>query len=76
MNWSLCREHSYKNKSSVILIDDIFSELDETRRQNMLNLLQGENQLIITMVEKKIIENMFPSIRYFSIDEPGMIVPL
>ena len=39
-----------KEKKSVILIDDIFSELDENRRNSMIDLLQGEGQIIFTMV--------------------------
>lgn len=65
-----------KKQSSVLLIDDIFSELDEKRRHNMLHLLKGENQLIITMVEKKLIEDMFEKIQYFSINDSGKVVTL
>ena len=34
----------------VILVDDIFSELDAGRRNNMVNVLSGGNQVIFTMV--------------------------
>jgi DNA replication and repair protein RecF len=34
----------------VILVDDIFSELDSSRRNNMVNVLSGGNQVIFTMV--------------------------
>lgn len=56
-------------KKSIILIDDIFSELDEIRRFNMIDLLINEGQLIFTMVNR---EN-FPihengNIKYFKID--------
>jgi DNA replication and repair protein RecF len=40
-----------KQKKSIILIDDIFSELDEIRRNSMIDLLQGEGQIIFTMVK-------------------------
>ncbi len=43
---------SLRNKKSIILIDDIFSELDEKRRSNMIDLLMKEGQLIFTMVDK------------------------
>jgi len=43
-----------KNKKSVILIDDIFSELDGKRRYNMLDLLTEKGQLIFTMVNPRI----------------------
>lgn len=43
-----------KNIKSVIIVDDIFSELDEKRRYNMLDLLTGKGQLIFTMVNSDI----------------------
>ena len=45
------------NKEAVILVDDIFSELDENRRKNMVNLLSRENQVIFTMVNINFIDN-------------------
>lgn len=33
----------------VLLVDDIFSELDEKRRANMIDLLRGGNQVIFTV---------------------------
>ncbi|HPS56492.1 MAG TPA: DNA replication and repair protein RecF [Spirochaetota bacterium] len=65
---------SMRNKKSIILIDDIFSELDEIRRFNMIDLLMSEGQLIFTMVNR---EN-FPldkigNIKYFKIDNGELI---
>lgn len=65
---------SMKDKKSIILVDDIFSELDEIRRLNMIDLLMTEGQLIFTMVNR---EN-FPlarsgSIKYFKIDNGELI---
>jgi len=37
-------------KKTVILVDDIFSELDEKRRKNMVDILKKGNQVIFTMV--------------------------
>ncbi|MBP7734820.1 MAG: DNA replication and repair protein RecF [Spirochaetes bacterium] len=37
-------------KKSVILVDDIFSELDERRRSKMIDILRRGNQIIFTMV--------------------------
>jgi DNA replication and repair protein RecF len=37
-------------KKSVILVDDIFSELDEKRRSKMIDILCRGNQIIFTMV--------------------------
>lgn len=39
-----------KGKKSIILIDDIFSELDEKRREKIIEVLQRGNQIIFTMV--------------------------
>ena len=39
-----------KKTKAVILIDDIFSELDEIRRSKMIDLLRRGNQIIFTMV--------------------------
>jgi len=39
-----------KQKNSIILVDDIFSELDEKRRDGMIELLKNEGQIIFTMV--------------------------
>jgi DNA replication and repair protein RecF len=37
-------------KKPVLLIDDIFSELDAKRKSNMIESISGNNQIIITMV--------------------------
>jgi DNA replication and repair protein RecF len=39
-----------KQKKCIILVDDIFSELDEKRRDGMIELLKDEGQIIFTMV--------------------------
>jgi DNA replication and repair protein RecF len=39
-----------KQKKCIILVDDIFSELDEKRRDGMMELLKDEGQIIFTMV--------------------------
>lgn len=60
-------------KKSIILIDDIFSELDEKRRSNMIDILIKEGQLIFTMVDKnslKITHDIQP--RFFSISEGSL----
>lgn len=40
---------SAKNKKAVVLVDDIFSELDVIRKKNMINLFNRGNQVIMTM---------------------------
>ena len=44
-------------KKAIILVDDIFSELDEKRRKSMIKLLSRENQVIFTMVNMNFIDN-------------------
>ncbi len=38
-------------KRVIIMVDDIFSELDRIRRENMFGILDRDNQVIFTMVE-------------------------
>lgn len=40
-----------KQGKPVILVDDIFSELDEKRKSHLLTALRGDNQVFFTMVE-------------------------
>jgi recombinational DNA repair ATPase RecF len=37
------------NKKAVILIDDIFSELDRLRRHNLIRLMKNQNQVLFTV---------------------------
>jgi DNA replication and repair protein RecF len=39
-----------KGKKSIILVDDIFSELDEKRRSTLIDILRRGNQILFTMV--------------------------
>lgn len=39
-----------KGKKAVILVDDIFSELDDSRKSRVIDLLRRGNQIIFTMV--------------------------
>jgi DNA replication and repair protein RecF len=40
-----------RKKKTVILVDDIFSELDFDRRKSLLSILQRGNQVIFTMID-------------------------
>jgi DNA replication and repair protein RecF len=42
-----------KNKNSILLLDDVFSELDIKRNKNLLNLLYSLEQVIITTTNTK-----------------------
>ena len=41
------------NCKSILLVDDIFSELDDNRKQNMISILSKGNQVIFTMVHEQ-----------------------
>ncbi len=57
-----------KGEKSIILIDDIFSELDEKRRTNMIDLLKDKGQLIFTMVNSDYIKKDMPgNVKTFSV---------
>jgi len=58
-----------KNKKSIILVDDIFSELDEKRRKSMIELLQNEGQIIFTMVNNFYNKNLFLKSKQFSVEK-------
>ena len=62
-----------KEKKSIILVDDIFSELDEKRRSNMIDLLKDKSQLIFTMVNPDYIKSGIPGdLKIFTVQN-GMI---
>ncbi len=55
-----------KGDYPIILLDDVFSELDSQRREFLLKNLEGK-QVIITLTNADIGEN-FPNARYFEIE--------
>ncbi len=58
-----------KQKKSIILVDDIFSELDEKRRSNMIDMLKNKSQLIFTMVNSDYIKKgILGDLKIFSVD--------
>jgi recombinational DNA repair ATPase RecF len=55
------------------MVDDIFSELDETRRENMVQILKRDNQVLFTMVDGRLIETeRFGECARFSVSENGV----
>jgi DNA replication and repair protein RecF len=63
-----------KNKKSVILMDDIFSELDEIRRSRIIDVLHGGNQIIFTMVHfDPVALHNFGEYRGFRVEAPGKV---
>lgn len=42
---------NFKQTSPIILLDDVFSDLDNTKKNNLLNHIQGDMQVIITTTD-------------------------
>jgi DNA replication and repair protein RecF len=61
-------------KKAVILVDDIFSELDDKRRRNLLVFLTGGNQVIFSMIDSRefLIHELKPY-KIYSIEKNGVI---
>ncbi|MBQ9181697.1 MAG: DNA replication/repair protein RecF [Bacilli bacterium] len=52
----------YKNSTPILLLDDIFSELDDSKKNNLLKYINNDIQVIITTtdlnkISKKILKN-------------------
>lgn len=58
-----------KKKKCIILVDDIFSELDEKRRKSMIDLLKNEGQIIFTMVNHFYDKSILLKSKQFSVDK-------
>ncbi|HOO70595.1 MAG TPA: DNA replication/repair protein RecF [Spirochaetota bacterium] len=62
---------------AVLLVDDIFSELDKKRRKNMLDVLTQGNQIIFTMVHRDIADSVdFKASKIFCVESPGNVSDL
>lgn len=58
----------------VVMIDDVFSELDTKRRENLVKSLHGGNQVIFTMVDTGSLDPVaFESARMFTIGHNGTV---
>lgn len=58
----------------VLMVDDVFSELDPERRENLVDSLHGENQVIFTMVNTGAIDtSSFNGARIFNVGPGGSI---
>ncbi len=58
-----------KKKKCIILVDDIFSELDEKRRNSMIDLLKNEGQIIFTMVNHFYDKSILLKSKQFSVEK-------
>lgn len=43
----------YKNNNPILLLDDVFSELDDIKKNSLLKYLKNDNQIIITTTDLK-----------------------
>ncbi len=43
----------YKDNNPILLLDDVFSELDDIKKNNLLKYLKNDNQIIITTTDLK-----------------------
>ena len=60
-------ESNYEN--AIVVLDDVLSELDINKRQNLLNFLKDTNQVFITTANKKDVEDInLSKIKYFEIE--------
>ena len=75
---SECEIIEQKSKEKcVIMVDDIFSELDSNRRKNMVDLLRRENQVIFTMVNSEFLEkNKFDEFKEFLVEKDGNVIEI
>ena len=61
-------------ESVVVMIDDVFSELDTERRENLVKSLHGGNQVIFTMVDTGSLNPVsFEGARMFTIGHDGTV---
>lgn len=61
---------NFTGKKVIIMIDDIFSELDSIRRMNLIHSISRNNQILLTAVSIENIKDYFTdkNIRHFDVD--------
>jgi len=66
----------YKGTKPILLLDDVFSELDNIKRNNLIKYINNDIQVIITTTDlKKINKKLFNKAKTFKIKE-GTIIKL
>ncbi len=64
----------FKNTNPILLLDDVFSELDDIKKNNVIKYLADDIQVIITTTEiKKINKKKFSSVSIFKIKNGEII---
>ena len=64
----------FKNINPILLLDDVFSELDDIKKNNVIKYLAEDIQVIITTTEiKKINKKKFSSVSIFKIKNGEII---
>ncbi|MFH1278564.1 MAG: DNA replication/repair protein RecF [Candidatus Eisenbacteria bacterium] len=61
-------------ESPLLLLDDVFTELDEGRSLALAERLAGEGQVFATGTDRSDLERYFPDAVRFSLPEEGMVV--
>lgn len=61
------------NRNPVLLLDDVFSELDESRRAHLLNRVQ-DHQTIITTTDAHHLKDAIGEVKYMKVEQ-GVIKP-
>ena len=64
----------FKNENPILLLDDIFSELDNVKKYNIIKYISSDIQVVITTTDlKKISKNSFKSMTIFKIKNGEVI---
>lgn len=62
-----------RKKKAIILIDDIFSELDKERRESMVEIFNSGNQVIYTMIDMDYNDYKLSDQKTFLLNRQGIV---
>lgn len=60
----------------LLLLDDVFSELDRDRRQHLMYYLDNTEQVFLTSAEEDVKFNTNRGIKYFSVEQGHILEPV
>lgn len=63
----------YKNNNPILLLDDVFSELDDIKKNNIIKYLSDDIQVIITTTDIRKINKKFKNASIFKIKDGEII---